>query len=31
VPRLYPGTGQRDVGLPPGRLSITIRETGLIE
>jgi len=31
VPRVYPGTGPRDVGLPPGRLSITIRETGLTD
>jgi alkylated DNA repair protein (DNA oxidative demethylase) len=29
VPKVYEGTGPRDIGLPPGRLSITIRETGL--
>jgi len=29
VPRVHPGTGPRDIGLPPGRLSITVRETGL--
>ena len=28
VPRVLPGTGP-DIGLPPGRLSITLRETGL--
>jgi len=29
VPRVHDGTGPPDLGLPPGRLSITIRETGL--
>lgn len=29
VPKVYEGTGPRDIRLPPGRLSITIRETGL--
>jgi alkylated DNA repair protein (DNA oxidative demethylase) len=29
VPKVYDDTGPRDLGLPPGRLSITIRETGL--
>jgi alkylated DNA repair protein (DNA oxidative demethylase) len=29
VPKVYDGTGPRDTGLPPGRLSITVRETGL--
>ena len=29
VPKVYPDTGPRDIGLPPGRLSITVRETGL--
>ena len=29
VPKVYAGTGPHDMGLPPGRLSITIRETGL--
>ena len=29
VPKVYPRTGPRDIGLPPGRLSITVRETGL--
>ena len=28
VPKVLPGTGP-DLGLPPGRLSITVRETGL--
>jgi len=28
VPKVLDGTGP-DIGLPPGRLSITIRETGL--
>jgi alkylated DNA repair protein (DNA oxidative demethylase) len=31
VPKLYDHTGPRDLGLPPGRLSITIRETGLVD
>jgi alkylated DNA repair protein (DNA oxidative demethylase) len=30
VPRLMAGTSPTDLGLPPGRLSITVRETGLI-
>ena len=29
VPKVYAGTGPLDTGLPPGRMSITIRETGL--
>jgi DNA oxidative demethylase len=29
VPKVYEATGPRDIGLPPGRLSITVRETGL--
>jgi alkylated DNA repair protein (DNA oxidative demethylase) len=29
VPKILPDTGPGDLGLPPGRLSITIRETGL--
>jgi alkylated DNA repair protein (DNA oxidative demethylase) len=29
VPKVLDGTGPDDVGLPPGRLSITVRETGL--
>ena len=29
VPKVLDGTGPADVGLPPGRLSITMRETGL--
>lgn len=29
VPKVLPGTGPDDLGLPPGRLSITVRETGL--
>jgi DNA oxidative demethylase len=29
VPKVYEATGPRDTGLPPGRLSITVRETGL--
>ncbi len=29
VPKVFPGTAPRDLGLPPGRLSITVRETGL--
>jgi alkylated DNA repair protein (DNA oxidative demethylase) len=28
VPKVYDGTGPNDLGLPPGRLSLTIRETG---
>ena len=28
VPKLFDGTGPHDIGLPPGRLSITVRETG---
>jgi len=31
VPRVEDGTGPHDIGLPPGRLSITVRETGLPE
>ena len=29
VPKVHAGTGPMDLGLPPGRLSITVRETGL--
>jgi alkylated DNA repair protein (DNA oxidative demethylase) len=29
VPKLLPGTAPEGLGLPPGRLSITLRETGL--
>ncbi|HET6662829.1 MAG TPA: alpha-ketoglutarate-dependent dioxygenase AlkB [Acidimicrobiales bacterium] len=29
VPKVLPGTAPRGLGLPPGRLSITVRETGL--
>jgi alkylated DNA repair protein (DNA oxidative demethylase) len=29
VPRLLPGTAPEGLGLPPGRLSLTLRETGL--
>jgi DNA oxidative demethylase len=29
VPKVFDGTGPADLGLPPGRLSITVRETGL--
>ncbi|MDX2171133.1 MAG: alpha-ketoglutarate-dependent dioxygenase AlkB [Deltaproteobacteria bacterium] len=29
VPRVAAGSGPDDLGLPPGRLSITVRETGL--
>jgi DNA oxidative demethylase len=29
VPKVYPGTAPLGLGLPPGRLSITVRETGL--
>ena len=29
VPKVRDGTGPDDLGLPPGRLSITVRETGL--
>jgi alkylated DNA repair protein (DNA oxidative demethylase) len=29
VPKVLAGTGPTDLGLPPGRLSITVRETGL--
>ncbi len=29
VPRIFPGTSPPGLGLPPGRLSITIRQTGL--
>ena len=29
VPKVLDGTGPSDLGLPPGRLSITVRETGL--
>lgn len=29
VPEVYDATGPDDIGMPPGRLSITVRETGL--
>ena len=29
VPKVFPGTAPPSLGLPPGRLSITVRETGL--
>jgi DNA oxidative demethylase len=29
VPKVFPGTAPDGVGLPPGRLSVTLRETGL--
>ena len=29
VPRVHPATAPEGLGLPPGRLSITVRETGL--
>jgi DNA oxidative demethylase len=29
VPKVRSGTGPEEIGLPPGRLSITVRETGL--
>lgn len=29
VPKVLDGSGPVDLGLPPGRLSITVRETGL--
>jgi len=29
VPKTFPGTGPDDIGLPSGRISITVRETGL--
>jgi alkylated DNA repair protein (DNA oxidative demethylase) len=29
VPRILPGTGDPDIGLPSGRLNITLRESGL--
>jgi alkylated DNA repair protein (DNA oxidative demethylase) len=29
VPKVFPGTAPDALGLPPGRLSITVRETGL--
>jgi hypothetical protein len=29
VPKVFPGTAPSGLGLPPGRLSITVRETGL--
>jgi DNA oxidative demethylase len=29
VPKVFPGTAPPALGLPPGRLSITVRETGL--
>ena len=31
VPKVLPGTAPDGLGLPPGRLSITVRETGLDE
>lgn len=29
IPKVLPNTAPEDLGLPPGRLSITVRETGL--
>jgi DNA oxidative demethylase len=29
VPKVLPGTAPPDLGLPPGRVSITVRQTGL--
>jgi alkylated DNA repair protein (DNA oxidative demethylase) len=29
VPTTYPGTAPAGLGLPPGRVSITVRQTGL--
>jgi alkylated DNA repair protein (DNA oxidative demethylase) len=29
VPKVHDGTAPPELGLPPGRLSITVRETGL--
>jgi alkylated DNA repair protein (DNA oxidative demethylase) len=29
VPKVFPGTAPPELGLPPGRLSITVRQTGL--
>jgi len=29
VPRTLPGTGPHGIGLPSGRLNITLRESGL--
>ncbi|HEX7131910.1 MAG TPA: alpha-ketoglutarate-dependent dioxygenase AlkB, partial [Iamia sp.] len=29
VPKTFPGTAPAAIGLPPGRLSLTVRETGL--
>jgi alkylated DNA repair protein (DNA oxidative demethylase) len=31
VPKVLDGTGPEDLGLPPGRLSLTVRETGLVD
>jgi DNA oxidative demethylase len=31
VPKIIPGTAPDGLGLPPGRLSITVRETGLTD
>lgn len=31
VPRIHPGTAPAGLGLPPGRVSLTLRETGLAE
>jgi alkylated DNA repair protein (DNA oxidative demethylase) len=31
VPKLIPGTAPAGLGLPPGRLSLTLRETGLTD
>lgn len=28
VPKVHPGTAPDDLGLPPGRLSITVHQTG---
>jgi alkylated DNA repair protein (DNA oxidative demethylase) len=31
VPKTYPGTGREDIGLPSGRLNLTLRVSGLDE
>jgi alkylated DNA repair protein (DNA oxidative demethylase) len=30
VPKTLPGTGPSEIGLPSGRLNITLRESGLV-
>jgi alkylated DNA repair protein (DNA oxidative demethylase) len=29
IPKVFPDTAPEGLGLPPGRLSLTVRETGL--